>query len=1252
MKKPAWKIWIDTGGTFTDCIAVSPVGEWTRLKVLSSSVLRLRIARGEGDKVTVYLPAAVSAHFLKGFSIRCGKELRTIAHYDPSSQDLTLDKPLSTDQFVETAELFTGEEVPVFAARWITQTGLHDSFPPIEMKLGSTRGTNALLERKGARTALLVTKGFKDLLPIGNQQRPDLFALSIKKEIPLYADVIELDERIEASGEVLHPLPADEYGKLVARLKKNKIDSIAIALLNSYANPAHEIGAEQILRTAGFSYLSLSSRLSSQIKILPRAETALVNAYLDPIIHQYISKIRTALVSADLKVMSSAGGLLPAGDFQPKDSLLSGPAGGVMGALFKARQSGIDKILTFDMGGTSTDVSRCNGRPDYRFEATVGTLKILSPSLAIETIAAGGGSICAYDGFRFTVGPHSAGASPGPACYGAGGPLTITDVNALLGRLDEDNFSIPIKLSAAGDAVDNLLKRVGKKRRTPPTRVEVLQSFIDIANEKMAEAIRKVSLSKGHDPREYALLSFGGAGGQHACALATMLNMQHVIIPYDAGLLSAYGIGHARLESVKEKLVLKKLSDVFSQLDDDYRLLSDQAKESLAAGAHEPLQNIQEHRLIFLRLKGQETSLEVEFTTKEDLEKKFIIQYKSVYGHWLGDRDIEVESLRVVTTTGIVPENDAPKGKNYVPEPIKQKRMFISGKWRNCPVYRWEMLSPGARIKGPALISSLNSTVVLEDGWLFDLDEKQNAHIRRERVTKTRTAVSPEAQLELFTNRFTAVALEMGTLLQRTSFSVNVKERLDFSCAVLDATGSLVVNAPHIPVHLGSLGVCVRSVMKTLAMKDGDVIITNHPAFGGSHLPDITLIRPVFFRKQLVGFVANRAHHAEIGGKKPGSMPADATCLEEEGVVIAPQYLVKGGVPQWEKIESLLSDGPYPTRSLQENLADLNGALASLVLGDETLKTYCAQFGLTTVHRYMALLKQHAAMLMRHKIKNFGNRTFKAKELLDSGSPLQVSIFKKGKTLHFDFTGSAKMQPGNLNATVAIVNSVVLYVLRLWIDEPVPLNEGLLEDVKMILPPGLLQPKFSDDNKKSPAVVGGNTEISQRLTDTLLKALGLSACSQGTMNNFLFGNERFGYYETICGGVGAGPGFDGADAVHQHMTNTRITDPEILEFRYPVRLEKFEVRRGSGGKGKWKGGDGVIREFYFKEALDINLLTQHRTVQPYGMKQGEPGKTGEQFIVRREGKKEKLQGVDGARIEPGDRLTIKTPGGGGWGKPK
>ncbi|MBL0741868.1 hydantoinase B/oxoprolinase family protein [Chryseolinea sp. Jin1] len=1259
---PAWKIWVDTGGTFTDCISLSPQGDWIRLKVLSSGLLRVRAQRAGDALLTVRLPIAASPDFLKGFQVRWasksktqrGKssvESATILRYDETLQQIAFDKSLPKSFDSDTIDIFTGEEVPVFAARWITQTSLSQSFPPLEMKLGSTRGTNALLERKGAKMALLVTKGFKDLLRIGNQQRKDLFALNVVKDLPLYADVLEVDERIAAEGTILLAPHLSGMEEIVLRLRKKKIESVAVAFLNSYKNPEHELQVGKALRDGGFAYVSLSSQLSSQIKILPRAETATVNAYLDPIIRRYIGNIQSVLVSADLKVMSSAGGLLEASDFKPKDSLLSGPAGGVMGALTKAQQSGIEKILTFDMGGTSTDVSRCDGRPDYRFEATVGDLKILSPSLAIETIAAGGGSVCDYDGFRFTVGPHSAGASPGPACYGAGGPLTITDVNALLGRLDDESFSIPLRLDAARDALTKVIGRMKPKKGTVPKRDDVLQSFIDIANEKMADAIRKVSLRNGHDPRDYALLSFGGAGGQHACALASMLNIQHVVVPYDAGLLSAYGIGHARLESVKEKLVLTKLADVAQQLTTWFDVLFDEAKEALSRNFKNGVPHIDQHRLIFLRLKGQETSLEVTFTDVQTLTKNFIVQYKKVYGHWLGDRDIEVESLRVVVTAGEIEQVPDPiKPKTYAPVVTRRKSMFVAGQWKNCAVFQWETLSPGARIEGPALVSSLNSTLVLEEGWRFDLDEKQNAHVRHVRVAKTKTVASAEALLELFTNRFTSVAQEMGTLLQRTSFSVNVKERLDFSCAVLDASGSLVVNAPHIPVHLGSMGVCVRSVMNVVDMRDGDVIITNHPAFGGSHLPDITLIKPVFYRKQRLGFVTNRAHHAEIGGKKPGSMPADARCLEEEGVVIAPTYLVKRGVPQWEHIEKLLTSAPYPTRALQENLADLNGALAALLLGAESLQNYCTQFGLDDVRTYMTLLKQHAALLMQQKIKSLPVTPFKAEEFLDDGARLSVSLYKKKNTLHVDFTGTADVRPGNLNATVAIMNSVVLYVLRLWVNEAVPLNEGLLRNVKLILPRSLLNPKFFDDNKKSPAVVGGNTEVSQRLTDTLLKALRLSACSQGTMNNFLFGNERFGYYETICGGVGAGQGFHGADAVHQHMTNTRITDPEILEFRYPVRLLRFEIRRSSGGAGKWKGGDGIVREFYFNEALDINMLSQHRVSAPYGMKGGGPGKTGEQFIIKHSGKIEKLRGVDGTRVSPGDRLVIKTPGGGGWGR--
>ncbi|HEX6893115.1 MAG TPA: hydantoinase B/oxoprolinase family protein, partial [Chryseolinea sp.] len=586
--------------------------------------------------------------------------------------------------------------------------------------------------------------------------------------------------------------------------------------------------------------------------------------------------------------------------------------------------------------------------------------------------------------------------------------------------------------------------------------------------------------------------------------------------------------------------------------------------------------------------------------------------------------------------------------RRYTPKSDKTKRIRVSGSWIKCPVFKWENLLPGARLSGPSLILSESSTLLVEEGWTFVLDNSNNGIIRLGNSSRSERTKADEAQLELFTNRFTAIAEEMGTLLQRTSFSVNVKERLDFSCALLDKDGNLVVNAPHIPVHLGSMGVCVRSVMKVMRAGEGDVIITNHPAYGGSHLPDITLIKPVFVRKILIGFVANRAHHAEVGGSRPGSMPSDATCLEEEGVVIAPTYLVRNRISQWDAVRSAFTSATFPTRALEENLADLNGALMSLEQGAESLVNLCRMFGSGEVTKYMTLLRQHASAVISKKFRQL-KKYYSAEEYLDDGSKLKVSISKKRNRLHIDFTGCAPVHKGNLNATPAIVNSVILYVLRLLVNESIPLNEGLLHNVRTHLPTCILNPVFHSDHKLSPAVVGGNTEISQRLTDTLLKALRLSSCSQGTMNNFLFGNDRFGYYETICGGVGAGQGFNGFSAVHQHMTNTRITDPEIVEHRYGVRLEKFEIRKGSGGSGKWSGGDGVERQFYFKESFQVSILSQHRIVAPFGMNGGLPGKTGEQFLIR-DNKRKKLKGTDGLVVVAGDRIIIKTPGGGGWGK--
>lgn len=1238
-----WKIWVDTGGTFTDCLATDPSGTITRLKVLSNGAIRGRVlTRLSSDTLAVEINWPTDRDIYNGYTITAVSDRTlkaTVRSVDILKGFITLEAPSKGRWAGETIELGTGEEVPVFAARLLTLTKLDDAFPAIDMKLGSTRGTNAILEKKGARTALLITEGFKDLLVIGNQQRSDLFALHVIKNDPLYSDVIEVEERIGSNGSVIIPCNERQFQSIVSRLKKKKIESVAIVFLNSYTNPAHEQLAAEKLTEAGFRFVSTSYSLSRQLRILSRAETTVANAYLAPIIRNYVDRILDRLPGANLKIMTSAGGLAKASEFHPKDSLLSGPAGGVVGAAVTASLSGIDKLITFDMGGTSTDVSLYNQQYDYRYESRVGSLKILSPSLAIETIAAGGGSICSFDGHRFSVGPESAGAFPGPACYGAGGPLTITDVNLLLGRIDPATFTIPLSVEKAEQALHRLMGKSKNKH----SKKEVLLALAQIANEKMAGAIRKVSTQSGHNPAEYTLLSFGGAGGQHACALASMLNMKRILIPYDAGLLSAYGIGHARTQKIKEKLLMLPLESAVRELPSFSDALFEEGKnELLSEGVSEKLIH-GEKRTAFLRFKGQENSIEVDliqtgFTAKA-ITQAFKDRYERIFSHWL-DHPVEVESLRV---TAAVKSERVKRSEDdvtdHTPMPARSN------------VFLWEDLKAGATIAGPALVVSKNSTTVVEDGWSFYLDANNNAIIRKvyER-SYTNPEHSIEAELELFTNRFTSIAYEMGAMLQRTSFSINVKERLDFSCAVLDKDGFLVVNAPHIPVHLGSLGVCVREVANTIELKEGDVVITNHPAYGGSHLPDVTLIKGVFVKGLLVAYVANRAHHAEIGGKKPGSMPADATTLEEEGVVISPTYLVRNGVAMWDNLTHLFQSAAWPTRLWDENRADLNGALAAVNYGDQSLVSLCERFGAGKVMEYMLRIRQHAAGLFTEKLRKLRLTKATAVEYLDDGSPLRVAMTKKAGKLNIDFTGSSAVHPGNLNATKAIVQSVVLYVMRLMLTRDIPMNEGLMDNVNIVLPPGLLNPDFSV--KHPPAVVGGNTEVSQRLTDTLLKALKLAACSQGTMNNFLFGNERFGYYETICGGTGAGKGFDGTSAVHQHMTNTRISDPELLEWRFPIRVIRFGVRKNSGGNGRWKGGNGVEREFLFTEDLEINILSQHRIEAPYGLNGGQPGKTGRQYIMKVDGKKVELGGMDSASVRTGDRLIIETPGGGGYGRPK
>lgn len=1254
-----WKIWIDTGGTFTDCMAIDPEGGLHRVKVLSKSALRGKIV-GILDPTSLVFSSswATDSDIFRNYHFRIlgeDQSVTKIRSLESAEKIIHLDREILSDDFKgHDFEIFANEEAPLLATRIVTKTSLFKSFPLLEMRLGSTIGTNALLERKGAKTALIVTRGFKDLLVIGNQQRPDIFSLHIEKPPPLYAEVFELDERLSRDGTPLVIPDERSFQYINKNLVKRGIESIAISLLHSYQNQDHEKKLKLFFELKNQRYITSSSEIAPVIHYLNRTETCVVNAYLAPLVKRYLDSVIHNLEQGSLRIMTSAGGLVDHSGYLPKDSLFSGPAGGVVGAAEAGRKGGIKNLLSFDMGGTSTDVARYDGKFEYQYETKIGNSTIVSPSLNIETIASGGGSICQFDGFKFSVGPESAGSSPGPACYGEGGPLTITDVNLLLGRLDDQNFGIPINRSKSEKVLMDLLGSGG--RRNIPLE-KFLSGFIQIVNEKMANAIRKISVNKGYDPGQYTLVSFGGAGGQHAVDLANILNINSILISYDASLLSAVGMGHAHIERFAVRQILQPLDKIRPSLPSLVQECSETAIRELKK-ENVPGDSIRINAVLFyLRFKGQETTLEVEYDGK-DLRAKFKEAYQNLYGHWISNRIIEVESIKTIAVDQF-PEERSQKKKitPYIPDSGKFKDAFIDEHWQNIPVYRWEELKPGATMEGPCLINSQYTTVVVNHGWKFSINAHdqaigqkhiqdhsyyQNSHRGKEEINSI--------NLELFTNRFSAIAEEMGALLKRTSFSINIKERLDYSCAVLDENGELIVNAPHIPVHLGGLGLCVRSMIERFEFQPGDVVITNHPGFGGSHLPDITLVAPVFDKnKELLGFVANRAHHAELGGKRPGSMPPDARNLAEEGKVIFPAYLRRGNSIYWTRIKDILSEPPNPSRSIKENLADLNGALASIQSGIQSLKKLSLLYGGEKVKHFMSELKKYACeMLMSSLATNFQTHLV-AHEQLDDGSSLKARLSLKGRNIKIDFTGSSNVHSGNLNATPAIVRSAVIYVLRLMIREPVPLNEGIMKFVRILIPEGFLNPGFSDDPALCPAVVGGNTETSQRIVDTLIKALNLAACSQGTMNNFLFGDQNFSYYETICGGVGAMEGFHGASAVHQHMTNTRITDPEVLEFRYPVRLDHFYVRENSGGKGRWQGGNGVTRKMTFLAPLEITLLSQHRKVAPYGMNGGKSGVVGNQWILRQNGKKELLNGIDAAKVEPGDAVVIQTPGGGGWG---
>jgi 5-oxoprolinase (ATP-hydrolysing) len=1253
-----WKFSIDTGGTFTDCIAVDPSGNDVTLKVLSSGVLPGNIiSRKSSDEIIIDAKWHLDSPVLKGFEIHfpeaAGQDPIKIVEYFPDQKILVLDREIPDDSG-DTFHLSSGEEAPVLCMRLLTKTPACMPLPPLEFRIGTTRGTNALLERKGSDFLLLVTEGFSDILLIDDQTRPDIFAKNVLKPNPLYSRVIEVPERIDITGRVLKSPDLKQLETRIKEAGKKGISSAGVCLLNSWKNPEHEHLVCDLLVCCGFTTISRSSELAPNIKYLSRTKTTAVNTYLQPVVDGFIKSISTQTGNRPFRIMTSSGGLKPEKGFCARDSLLSGPAGGVVGVAETAAGIGRRRVISFDMGGTSTDVSRYDNGYDYCFELQIAGLKISTPAVSIETVAAGGGSICWFDGFKLAVGPESAGADPGPACYGRGGPLTVTDINLLAGRLDPALVSIPVYPQAAFVSARAMIEEISEATGNNFTLELLIEGFLEIANEIMAGAIKKISTSKGFNPSDYVMVAFGGAGGMHACGVAELLNIRSIVVPPKAGLLSAEGIKKAQPEFIGEVEVLRPLAQVGESLESLFEELESRSRKQLAGQAVASSEIECVWKRVYIRFLGQESSLFVKNGPIPEIVSDFRDEYKRIYGHWNDSGIPEVQSIRVLVRKR--PEikgfPEVSIGEYYPGKSYSLETDSINGVQEHSVFLRSD-LRPGAVINDPCLIPDQNSTLYAEKNWSARIDKQRNIVLTCEGKQEDFRGASNEDTigLELFSRRFMGIAENMGAMLQRTAFSVNVKERLDFSCALVDHQGYLIANAPHIPVHLGSLGICVREVMKVIDFRPGDTVITNHPRFGGSHLPDIPLITPVFAGDSTqLGFVVNRAHHAEIGGITPGSMPPGAKNLEEEGVVIYPFKLVSEGRADWDRLKIILSGARYPSRLINVNLTDINAAVAANRQGERELLQLAEKGDAQTVRSYMEGLRGYSRKRMVKKLKELPPGVFEAEEYLDDGWPLRVVINQDGDRLTVDFTGSGPVHPGNLNGTRAIVESVVMYVLRLLLEEDLPLNDGLMDPVEIIVPEGILNPAFSSSLEECPAVTGGNVELSQRLTDTLIRAFGMMACSQGTMNNLVFGNEEFSYYETICGGCGAGEGFDGADAVHHHMTNTRITDPEILELRNPVRLNRFLIRKNSGGEGRFKGGNGVTREIEFLVPVTVSLSSQHRIEKPFGLNGGGPGKRGIQYRIRRDSSIEELAGSGIFSFEAGERIVIKTPGGGGWGE--
>ncbi len=1106
-----------------------------------------------------------------------------------------------------------------------------------EVRMGTTVATNALLERKGERVALAITRGFGDALRIGYQARPDIFARHIVLPSMLYERVVEIDERVAVDGEVLGSLDEVQAGAALAEVRAAGIDALAIVLMHAWRWTDHEARLADIARELGFTQVSVSHEVAPLIKLIGRGDTTVVDAYLSPVLRRYVDRVAAGLPDGvDLHFMQSNGGLAEATAFRGKDAILSGPAGGVVGMVAASAAHGSERLIGFDMGGTSTDVSHYADRFELADESVVAGVRIRAPMMQIHTVAAGGGSICRFDGMRFRVGPESAGANPGPACYRNDGPLTVTDCNLFLGRIDPAHF--PAVFGANGDQQLNpdasaaRLQEVADQLGGAKGLQEIAEGFLDIAVDNMAAAIRKISIARGHDVTRYTLACFGGAGGQHACRVADALGMERILIHPLAGVLSAFGIGIADAKAIREMSWLKPLGADFS---DSLGELERRATSALTEqGLHG--ERIELHRRARLRTAGSDTTLELALASPKPMRAAFSALHQKRFGYVDEGAEIIVDAL-VVEAVGAKPLHHAAHG---LPFPDK----------------------PGEEFIGPALIFDPTSTIVVEPGWRAKRASDGTLVVARtvplERARAIGTDVDP-VRLEIFNNLFMAIAEEMGVALQSTATSVNIKERLDFSCAIFDAQGALIANAPHIPVHLGSMGESIRTIIDARGadarghpldgrgIRRGDAYVLNDPYRGGTHLPDITVIVPVFYGTEVEpsAFVAARGHHADIGGIAPGSMPPDSRSIDQEGVLIDNALLVDEGQFREAEMRALLGSGEWPARNPDRNISDLKAQLAACVRGAEALAATACDYGLDVVTAYMTHVLANAEESVRRLLGRLDDGAFDYE--MDNGAHVRVAITvdKAARAATFDFTGTSDQLPDNFNAPHSIARAASLYVVRTLIDDAIPMNDGCLRPIELIVPEGsMLNPKYPA------AVVAGNVETSQVVTDALFAATGRLAPSQGTMNNFTFGNERHQYYETIAGGSGAGPDHDGTSAVQTHMTNSRLTDPEILETRLPVRLDQFAIRRGSGGQGAHRGGDGVVRAVTFLEPMRANILANRRRVPPRGLAGGSDAQAGRNWVERTDGSVEMLSATAYAEVQAGDRFVIETPGGGGYGR--